>query len=123
MTSVAAFLQDATVEQRAAVERVHANQRAMGMQPRDDSSLTVQYAIGDVDTLYVDAADVANDLVAVDLVYQTTLYQEIVEQTLRSIAAWLRHQYRLPWGDTWTIVRAYVPTMVKLYCVDACMAM
>lgn len=121
--SVNAFLQnEASVQQRAVIEDVRAQQRAMGMEPRDDSALTVQYARGEADTLclYVDPADVANDLVAVDLVYQTTLYQEIVEDTLRFVANWLHRKYRLPWGDTWAIVRAYVPTMVKLYCIDSC---
>jgi hypothetical protein len=121
VASVEEFLRhEATEEQRVAVSNVLDAQLLMGMKPRDDSTLTVQYARGLVDWLYADATDVANDLVAVNFVYEKTLYNEIVRETLREVAEWLRNMYRLSWGDTWQIVRVYAPTMVKLYCVDSC---
>ena len=119
-TSIAAFLTNATPHQKLLVEQVRDEQLKLGMKPRDDSLLTVQYACGETDVEYKDPADVAGDLVAVDQIYQSTLYPEVVTETLRLVARWLRRKYHLPWGDTWAIVREHGPTMVKLYCLDVC---
>lgn len=122
-TSVATFMLDATESQRATVAGICAIQRSMGMNPRDDSLLTVNYALGQTGSLYKSPYEVAQDLTAVDLIYETTLYAEIVEDLMRRIAAWIEAAYGLPWGDVWALVRAFAPTMIKLYCVDACPAL
>ena len=122
-TSVATFMLDATESQRATVAGICAIQRSMGMNPRDDSLLTVNYALGQTGSLYKSPYEVAQDLTAVDLIYETTLYAEIVEDLMRCIAAWIEAAYGLPWGDVWALVRAFAPTMIKLYCVDACPAL
>jgi hypothetical protein len=118
--SVTTFLIDATECQRATVAHVCAIQREMGMVPRDDSLLTVQYALGTAGPMYRSPREVAQDLKAVDLIYQMTLYGDIVEDVMRRVAEWIKDSYDLPWGEVWTLVRAFVPTMIKLYCVDAC---
>jgi len=91
----------------------------MGMHPRDDSRLTVLYAHGACDPEYATAFDVAHELWMVDQIYKTTLYGEVVEDTLRCIAARLREAYALSWSATWQIVRFYAPTMLKLYMLRA----
>lgn len=120
--SVNAELAKISVESRDEVSRkielVHAAQRRLGMEPRDDSSLTFNYASGQLDddeTLL--PSTVANELFIVDHIHKTTNYATIIEDVMREVAEELRNKYRLSWSDTWEIVRFYVPTMLKLYCI------
>jgi hypothetical protein len=105
------------VTEEARVERircVHEIQRQMNMEPRHDSRLTHQYANAEIDW---DATQVAKELVAVDFIYKNTLYGEFIEEYMRSLANLIRAEYRIPWGDTWEIVRFYAPTALKLQCL------
>lgn len=104
----------------ARVDQVHAEQRRLGMSPRTDSRLTLQWAAGAADPEYQTAHQVAHELVVTDHVYRTTLYGEIIEVVMRNVATFLRKTYRgLTWSDTWDIVRFYVPTMLKLHCLTS----
>ena len=100
------------------IDLVHAAQRRLGMEPRDDSSLTFNYAAGhleDDETLL--PSTVANELFIVDHIHKTTNYAGIIEDVMREVAEDLWVKYRLSWSDTWEVVRFYVPTMLKLYCI------
>lgn len=97
------------------LQQVHDMQRAMGMEPRTDSRLTSQWVDGTANPVYKTATDVAHELVFVDHIYQTTLYGEVIEEAMRLIAQWVQTETRLPWGDTWQLVRWYAPTMLKLH--------
>jgi len=97
------------------VAEVHAWQRAYGMEPRADSSLTRLYAQGQAGQM--DAAEVARELVAVDHLYKHTLYGEVIEEFMRAVARLVREQYRLTWTATWNVVRAYAPIALKLLMV------
>lgn len=91
---------------------VHYFQRMLNMEPRDDSALTEMYANGQ---LYTSAAEVARELMATDFIYKTTLYGELIEDFMRGVANRLRHIHcPLSWTSTWTIVRAYAPSALKL---------
>lgn len=99
------------------IDLVHAAQRRLGMDPRDDSMLTFNYANGildDDESLL--PSTVANELYIVDRIHKSTNYGRIIEDVMREIADHVRNKYRLSWADTWDIVRFYVPTMLKLYC-------
>lgn len=103
-------------ERRIAESRIReviAAQEDIGMQPRDDSILTFNYGIGIADG---PPSAIASELVVVDRIHKTTPYPHIIEQVLREIANHVRHKYRIPWKETWDIVRFYGPTMLKLYC-------
>ena len=99
------------------IQTVQAAQRRLGMEPRNDSRLTFNYAVG----LLEDAEDipsaVANELVVVDRIFRETNYSSIVEAVLREIAAQVKQRYRISWTDTWDIVRFYGPVLVKLHCI------
>ena len=98
------------------IATIHGLQRTRyGMEPRADSHLTRAFARGDADPEYRSAGDVAQELYMVDRIYQTTLDDVLVEETMRLVAASLVHEDRLKWGDAWSIVRAYVPSMLKMY--------
>ena len=101
------------------VELVHAAQRRLGMEPRDDSYLTFNYACGELDrddsSAYVPST-IANELFIVDRIHKETTYSHILEDAMREIAHVIRAQYRLDWVTTWEIVRFYGPTLIKLYC-------
>ena len=100
------------------IEEVHAAQRAMGMEPRRDSRLTQQFALGTAPREYPTAITVAQELVIVDHIFRTTLYGEIIEQTMRDVAKVLKQRYRrVPWKIIWEVVRFYVPDMLKLHCL------
>ncbi len=101
------------------MELVHAAQRRLGMEPRDDSYLTFNYASGELDrddsSAYVPST-IANELFIVDRIHKETTYSQILEDTMRELAHDIRAQYRLDWVTTWDIVRFYGPTLIKLYC-------
>ena len=97
------------------IELVHSAQRRLGMEPRNDSQLTFRYGIDDLEDDDIPSA-IANELVVVDKIYNTSSYPLIVEDVLRELADHIKHRYRLSWTDTWEIVRFYGPTMLKLYC-------
>lgn len=100
------------------IDQVHALQRRYGMEPRQDSKLTLAYAHGDVEPEYATAEAVAHELVMVDRIYQTTLYSVILEDAMRGIANRLKKEVRhISWNDVWRIVRFYAPTILKLYCL------
>lgn len=98
-------------------EEVRACQRALHMEPRADSRLTEMYARGEV---HMSAAEVARELLATDFIYKNTLYEEVIEEFMRGVAKRLRAEHRpLNWTATWTIVRAYAPTALKLMLLDS----
>ena len=100
------------------LEAVHCEQRRLGMEPRADSRLALQFASGTCEQEYQTAAQVAEELVLVDRIYKTTLYGEIIEETMRAIANRIKREYRvIPWAVVWEIVRFYVPTMLKIHCM------
>ena len=103
------------VKQR--IELVVAAQRRLGMEPRNDSQLTWSYAIGALDDDHVPSA-IANELLTVDLIFNTTPYATIIEDALREIAHHIKYKYKLSWTDTWDITRFYGPSMLKLYCYN-----
>ena len=92
-------------------------QRALGMEPRTDSRLTRSFVEGTAEPEYSSPETVAHELVMTHHIYSSTLYGDIIEEVMRNVAGWMRRKYKLPWGDTWTIVRFYVPTMLKLHCM------
>lgn len=96
----------------ARIEEVAKEQRARGMTPRDDSMLTWKYA----EDTEGDPCLVADELVSVDLIYKLTPYGDILPDVMRRVAYAIKMQYKLEWGDTWRLVRAYVPTIVKIHC-------
>lgn len=95
---------------------VHFHQRLLNMEPRDDSTLTEMYARGE---LYMTSQEVARELMATDFIYKNTLYGEIIEEFMREVATNLREMHNISWGATWTIVRAYAPTALKLMMLSA----
>lgn len=104
-------------ERTKRIEDVWAWQRHYNMQPRDDSKLTQLYADGSV---YMNADEVARELMATDFLYKHTLYGEMIEDFLRGVAHRLRGMYpHLSWTSTWTIVRVYGPIALKLMCVSS----
>ncbi len=96
------------------IQNVHDIQRTMGMEPRDDSKLTYNYAISDEED--VSPSTIANELVIVDNLYKNTEYPNIIEEVLREIANFVKNKYRLTWNEAWDVTRFYGPTMLKLYC-------
>lgn len=120
--SVERFLAtEADAEARARVEAVRRVQlEGLGMLPRDDSHLTILYAQKQADPeLADDARLVAEELWVTDQIYARTLYGELLEEVMRRVAHRLRRRYgpQLTWTCTWQIVRAHVPTMLKLHCL------
>ena len=95
----------------ARVAAVHAHQRLLHMEPRGDSRLTTLFAQGDIG---LTAEEVARELMATHFIFSTTLYGEVLPEFMRLVAGRLRDQYGLTWTSTWTIVRAYAPTALKL---------
>lgn len=104
--------------QNEAVQRmtlVHDAQRELGMDPRDDSQLTYNFAIKALEEEDNPRA-IANELNIVNNLYNNTRYGVILEEVLRGIAQHVKDRYRLSWKDTWEIVRFYGPTMLKMHC-------
>jgi len=99
-------------------EQVWAEQRRMGMEPRNDSRLTALYADGGADVEFPTARAVAHELCLTDLIHRRTLYGDIIEAAMRRVAYALKEDYPgLPWKDVWDVVRFYAPTMLKLHCL------
>lgn len=96
---------------------VRAWQRYYGMEPREDSRLTERYARGEI---WAPPDAIARELVCTDVLYQQTLYGELIEDYLRAVAGSLQAKYGLRWDDTWYIVRFYGPIALKLQMVSAC---
>ena len=92
-------------------------QRALGMEPRADSRLTQSFVAGTAEPEYSSPEIVAHELVMTDHIYSTTLYGDIIEEVMRNVARWIRRKYKLSWTDSWSIVRFYAPTMLKLHCM------
>lgn len=100
------------------VAEVHAAQRNLHMEPREDSHLTALYAHGELPT-HMTAEVVARELLATDFVYKTTPYGDVIAEYMRCVADYLRTAYDLTWPATWQIVRFYAPLALKLMCVSA----
>lgn len=98
------------------IELIHAAQRLLGMEPRNDSQLTWNYANGELDEEDDVPSAIAKELVIVDTIYKKTNYGAIVEDVMREIAFFLKKKYRINWSDAWETTRFYGPTMLKLYC-------
>ena len=96
---------------------VHELQRALNMEPRSDSKLTILYAENNTN---MTAKEVAHELMSVDYIYKYTLYGELLEEYMRILAKKVKTQYKLSWSDTWEVVRFYAPTALKLQCLMAC---
>ena len=120
--SVDAFLATATDVEVRRVREVQTHQRVRGMDARDDSALTLMYARQELDAeLFPSASTVAEELVIVDHIYQTTLYGELLEGVMRLIKAKAHRMYpAIPVPQLWAIVRLYVPTFLKLHCLHVC---
>ena len=96
---------------------LHSWQRYYHMEPRNDSRLTQLFVAGE---LSMEADQVARELMCTDFVYKNTLYGEVIEDFLREVASMLRTRYPgLSWTSTWTIVRFYGPTALKLMSLSA----
>ena len=98
------------------IELVHNAQRRLGMEPRNDSQLTFNYACGLLEEDDVPST-IASELVIVDKIFKETEYAAIIEDVLREIAHHFKFKYNLSWSDTWEMVRFYGPTMLKLHCI------
>ena len=113
-------LQELSPEDRSVatrrIELVHAAQRRLGMEPRNDSRLTYNYATGTLDDDEVPSA-IASELVVVDNVFKNTNYASIVEEVMREVANHIKYKYKLSWNVAWEMTRFYAPTMLKLYCL------
>ena len=118
MFSIAQKLNSLPEAERALAERrirmVHAAQQRIGMMPRDDSQLTYKYAIGELEDDV--PSSIANELMLVDKLHKETQYAHILEPALRELASVVKNTHRITWTETWSIVRFYGPTMLKLYC-------
>ena len=99
------------------IEDVRKEQKKYGMQFRNDSILTYNFAIGNVPDYLSDSKTIAHELFIVDLIFQKTNYGDIIEDVMREIAYTFKFKYRLPWNVTWEMVRFYIPDMLKMYCV------
>ena len=96
---------------------VHDWQRYYGMTPRSDSRLTELFAAGKTN---LSASEVARELLATDFIYKHTLYGELIEDFMRSVANMLRAKFpSLSWTATWTITRFYAPIALKLMCLSS----
>lgn len=107
---------DAAQVQR--LEDVYAAQRKVGMEPRKDSILTYNYAIGNVPDFMDSTEVVAHELKIVDYIYKNTDYEALIVEVMREVAGFVHFKYKLDWTTTWEIVRFYTPTMLKLHCLN-----
>ena len=113
--ALAALPDDERARAEARVATVHEAQRATyGMVPRDDSLLTFKWATGQVDETL---ANVCHELFVVHNIHVHTDYAALLEDVMRGVARYIRDQYGVSWQSTWQIVRAYAPSMLRLYCV------
>ena len=100
----------------ARILEIHEFQRAFGMEPRDDSTLTLSYATGKMP--HMTSLQIAKELVIVDRVYQHTQYSSVLEEVMRKVTYYLKEKYSfISWTDIWSITRFYIPEMIKLYCI------
>jgi hypothetical protein len=99
-------------------QEVHDAQRSLNMTPRADSRLTELYAQNHLPA-YMTADVVARELLATDFIYAETLYGEVIESYMRSVAHMVRESYGISWSATWNLVRFYAPIALKLMCVSA----
>lgn len=87
-----------------------------GMAPRPDSKLSDQYARGLLP--HTTAEEVVDELISVHQIFVYTRYDQVLEETMRCLASLVKDTYHLTWTQTWTIVRFYAPTMLKLWCLE-----
>lgn len=114
--SIAAMPQSVRQVAQGRVNEVHALQRRFGMEPRDDSTLTLSYATGKISN--ATALEVTKELVIVDRIHKKTSYAAVLEEVMRKITYFLKERYpHISWTDMWSISRFYIPEMVKLYCI------
>ena len=106
-----------TEEQLSKIDQVKEEQMKIGMQPRNDSILTYNYATGNVPEYLNSPFIIAHELKIVDYIYKNTDYGSIIEDVMREIANFIKRKYRLDWNTTWEMVRFYVPDMLKMYCI------
>jgi len=92
-------------------------QKRLGMNPREDSTLTYRFAVGEAPEYMNDPLRVARELVIVDRIYKHTTYGLIIQDVMRGIAYYLKEQYSISWTQAWDVTRFYAPTMLKMYCV------
>jgi hypothetical protein len=98
------------------MKEVHSLQRSFGMEPRDDSTLTLAYATGKITNM--SASSVAKELVIVDRLHKQTFYSIIIEQVMRNVTNYFHEKYpQIHWGDLWKVTRFYIPEALKLYCL------
>lgn len=91
-------------------------QRYYGMEPRSDSRLTQRYVSGEIDAP-PDA--IARELMATEYIYRETLYGELIEEFMRSVAKRVHREHAgLTWTQTWEIVSFYAPIALKLLCLE-----
>ena len=98
---------------RQRVALVHAAQRRLGMEPRNDSQLTWKYGIGELKDDVPSA--IASELMVVNSLFCDTGYGVVLEQAMSAIAEHLRQKYRLSWTTVWEVTRFYAPSMLKLH--------
>ena len=121
MTSVSVYIENLPTSVRnVAQERVaevYRIQRQFGMEPRDDSILTIQYATGQLSS-QVSAESIAKELIIVDRIHKETAYSTILEETMRKVTNFMHQRFpHIMWGDLWKITRIYLPEIIKLYCI------
>ena len=104
-------------DQLLRIDLVNSEQLRLGMIPRNDSLLTYNFAIGNVPPYFENPETVAREIYVVSRIYDDTMYGQLIESVMRKIANHVHYKYKLEWGDTWEIVRFYVPSMLKFYCV------
>jgi len=110
------WLSTANADEVNRLETLHAWQRYYGMEPRQDSKLTRLFVQGNIDWP-VDV--VARELVATDFIYKHTLYGELLQDFMRSLASRVKEMYKLSWTATWNIVSFYAPIALKLILLDS----
>lgn len=121
MTSVSLYIENLPTSVRNVVQErvteIHQLQRHFGMEPRDDSILTLQYAIGQLNS-HVRGESIAKELVIVDRIHKQTAYSSILEETMRKVTNFMHEKYPfIMWGDLWKITRFYLTEIIKLYCI------
>ena len=86
------------------------------MEPRNDSRLTEKFADGSIDAP-PDA--IARELVATHFVYTNTLYGQVIEEFMRSVANRVYREHAgLTWSHVWDITKFYAPIALKLLCLE-----
>jgi hypothetical protein len=98
---------------RRRIGLVHAAQRRLGMEPRNDSQLTWKYGIGELEGDVPSA--IASELVVVNRLFCDTGYGAVLEEAMSAIAEHLRQKYRLSWTAVWEVTRFYAPSMLKMH--------